>query len=116
MFLLKARKPEMCRETMDVNFSEKRHIIVDLLPVVKDEATGEAGPPFPRQYLVENLALASHGVRFTRCRRGSGGSRLTVRTALPDQGGLPWKHEMRREVFPIRDSVRPFLEHFHPVL
>ena len=41
IFLLKARKPRVCRETVDLNISEKRHIIVELLQVVKDEATGK---------------------------------------------------------------------------
>ena len=41
IFLLKARRPKMYRDSVDVNISEKRHIIVDLLQVVKDEATGK---------------------------------------------------------------------------
>ncbi len=40
IFLLKARKPEMYRERADVNVTETRRIITDLLPVVKDETTG----------------------------------------------------------------------------
>jgi hypothetical protein len=40
MFLLKARKPRMYRETMDININEKRHILIDLVQVVKDENTG----------------------------------------------------------------------------
>ena len=41
MFLLKARKPKMYRDQVDININETRHIIVDLLPVVKDEETGK---------------------------------------------------------------------------
>jgi hypothetical protein len=40
MFLLKARKPKMYRERMDVNVTETRRIILDLLQVEKDEKTG----------------------------------------------------------------------------
>ena len=35
MFLIKARKPQMYRESVDVNVREERTIIVDLLPVEK---------------------------------------------------------------------------------
>jgi hypothetical protein len=41
MFLLKARKPKMYRDQVDININETRHIIVDLLPVRKDEVTGK---------------------------------------------------------------------------
>ena len=40
MFLLKARKPRMYRDQVDINLTEKRHIIVDLMPVEKDPKTG----------------------------------------------------------------------------
>jgi hypothetical protein len=40
MFLLKARKPRMYRDQIDVNINEKRHITIDLVMVEKDEATG----------------------------------------------------------------------------
>ena len=40
MFLLKARKPKMYRDTLDVNVTEKRHIVLELLQLEKDEATG----------------------------------------------------------------------------
>jgi len=40
MFLLKSRRPEKYRERMDVNIDTTRRIIVDLLQVEKDEATG----------------------------------------------------------------------------
>ncbi len=40
MFLLKARNPQMYRDRMDISISERRHIIVNLFKVEKDEATG----------------------------------------------------------------------------
>ena len=51
MFLLKARKPKMYRDQVDVNINEKRHILLELVQLEKDEATGrlmmvdEAAPP-----------------------------------------------------------------------
>ena len=41
MFLLKARKPQMYREKIDVNVHEQRHIILELLQVEKDPTTGK---------------------------------------------------------------------------
>ena len=41
IFLLRARRPKMYRDKVDVNINETRRIIVDLLQVEKDEATGK---------------------------------------------------------------------------
>jgi len=37
MFLLKARKPKMYREQVDINVKEERRILIDLLPVERGE-------------------------------------------------------------------------------
>jgi hypothetical protein len=40
IFLLKSMDPRKYRETMDISISEKRHIVLDLMMVEKDENTG----------------------------------------------------------------------------
>ncbi len=41
IFMLKAKRPEKFRDRVAVSVTETRRIIVDLLPVEKDEATGK---------------------------------------------------------------------------
>jgi hypothetical protein len=41
IFLLRARKPRMYRDRIDVSVTEERRIIVDLLQVEKDPDTGK---------------------------------------------------------------------------
>ena len=41
IFLLKARKPQMYRERLDVTVQQERRIVVDLLQVEKDPKTGK---------------------------------------------------------------------------
>ena len=40
IFLLKARKPGMYREKIDLNINERRHIRLELIQLEKDEKTG----------------------------------------------------------------------------
>ena len=41
IFILKARRPEKFRDRVDVTaVTEKRHIVLNLIPIVKDEKTG----------------------------------------------------------------------------
>ena len=40
IFLLKSMDPRKYRESMDININERRHILIDLVQVEKDEDTG----------------------------------------------------------------------------